>query len=126
MNASQVTRRTFSLAVHSCAGAKKVRLLPSPCFFTNIPPVCSVSARRVSYNPWSSAAIDSMSFKCSVYPGEVVYIRAVVVKVWDSSVECYALAMAEDRNSASPKMRLVSESFFSLVRPFFFLPLCRV
>lgn len=78
--------------------------------------VSSVAARRVSVTPWSSAAIDSLSFNSAVHPGEVVYIRAVVTKVWDSSVECYALAMAEDRNSREPKMRLVSESFFSLVR----------
>ncbi|KAL8292711.1 hypothetical protein RQP46_001323 [Phenoliferia psychrophenolica] len=64
--------------------------------------ISSVAARRVAAHcPWSSAAIDSLSFRSAVLPGEVVYIRACVIK--------------EDRNSPSPKMRLVSEAFFSLV-----------
>ncbi|KAI5477137.1 acyl-CoA thioesteraes 11 [Pseudohyphozyma bogoriensis] len=75
----------------------------------------TIAARRVSFTPWSSAAIDSLTFRSAVLPGEVVYVRSCVVKVWDSSVECYAVAMAEDRNSAIPKIRLVSEAFFSLV-----------
>lgn len=64
----------------------------------------------------SSAAIDSLTFKSSVLPGEVVIIRAVVVKTWDSSVEVYSVAMAEDRNSPVPTTRFVSDSFFTLVR----------
>lgn len=42
--------------------------------------ISSVAARRVSYCPWSSAAIDSLSFRSAVLPGEVVYIRACVIK----------------------------------------------
>lgn len=45
----------------------------------------------------------------------MLYVRACVVKVWDSSVEVFAVALAEDRNSANPVVRLVSESFFTLV-----------
>jgi hypothetical protein len=74
------------------------------------------SARRVENVPWCSAAIDSLSFRSAVHPGEVVYVRACVIKVWDSSVECVTLAYAEDRNSPCPTLRLVSEAFFSLVR----------
>ncbi|ORY92619.1 HotDog domain-containing protein [Leucosporidium creatinivorum] len=76
----------------------------------------SIAARRVLPScSWSSAAIDSLTFKSAVLPGEVCYVRACVVRVWDSSVEVFALAMAEDRNSPNPTVRLVSESFFTLV-----------
>ncbi|SDA02248.1 BZ3501_MvSof-1269-A2-R1_C50g00260 [Microbotryum saponariae] len=64
---------------------------------------------------WSSACIDSLTFKSPVIPGEVVYIRACVIKVFDSSIEVYVVATAEDRNSPKPAIRLVSESFFTLV-----------
>lgn len=77
---------------------------------------CAVSALRVS-SPclWSSAATDSLSFKTTVFPGEVVYLRSVVLRVYDSSIECFCHVLAEDRNSAAPKLRLVSQSFFTLV-----------
>lgn len=78
--------------------------------------VSSISARRVANVPWCSAAIDGLTFMDSVLPGEVVYVRACVTKVFDSSVECYTIAHAEDRNSPTPTLRLISEAFFTLVR----------
>ncbi|KAM0787563.1 hypothetical protein ACM66B_003633 [Microbotryomycetes sp. NB124-2] len=86
------------------------------CLIAWIGSICAISARRIFPSAsWSTAAIDSFTFKSAVLPGEVVYIRACVVKVWDSSVEVFAVATAEDRNSAQPVTRLVSESFFTLV-----------
>lgn len=73
------------------------------------------SRRVLPTASWSSASIDALTFRSAVLPGEVVYIRAVVTKVWDSSIEVFIVAQAEDRNSPKPTMRLVSESFFSLV-----------
>jgi hypothetical protein len=89
--------------------------------------VSTIAARRVSPNvSWASAGIDSLTFKVSALPGWVVYVRAAVLKVYDSSVEiaavvtCGALALllltrvvfcgvpdghdsyAEDRNSHTP------------------------
>lgn len=50
--------------------------------------VSSIAARRISpHAAWSSAAIDGLTFKLAVEPGWVVYCRAAVVKVWDSSIE---------------------------------------
>ncbi|SCV67517.1 BQ2448_5128 [Microbotryum intermedium] len=76
----------------------------------------AIAARRILPSAsWSSACIDSLTFKSPVIPGEVVYIRACVIKVFDSSIEAYVVATAEDRNSPKPTIRLVSESFFTLV-----------
>lgn len=80
--------------------------------------VSTIAARRVFPSAsWSSAAIDSLTFKTAVELGEVVYVRAAVLKVYDSSVEVAAIVTCEDRNSAQPKVRQVSESFLTLVRP---------
>lgn len=104
--------------------------------------VSTIAARRVSPNvSWASAGIDSLTFKVSALPGWVVYVRAAVLKVYDSSVEiaavvtCGALALlslltrvlflggvpdgydshVEDRNSHTPGTKHVSESFFTMV-----------
>jgi acyl-CoA thioesterase 11 len=106
--------------------------------------VSSIAARRISpHAAWSSAAIDGLTFKLAVEPGWVVYCRAAVVKVWDSSIEVAVtvtcgefsfklsrdnreliksdfpnhslLLLAEDRNSANPQIRPVSDSLFTLV-----------
>jgi len=79
--------------------------------------VSTIAARRIFPSAsWSSAAIDSLTFKTAVQLGEVVYVRAAVLKVYDSSVEVAAIVTCEDRNSAQPKVRQVSESFLTLVR----------
>ncbi|KPV75421.1 uncharacterized protein RHOBADRAFT_53399 [Rhodotorula graminis WP1] len=78
--------------------------------------VSTIAARRIFPSAsWSSAAIDSLTFKTAVELGEVVYVRAAVLKVYDSSVEVAAIVTCEDRNSAEPKVRQVSESFLTLV-----------
>ncbi|TNY19402.1 HotDog domain-containing protein [Rhodotorula diobovata] len=78
--------------------------------------VSTIAARRIFPSAsWSSAAIDSLTFKTAVQLGEVVYVRAAVLKVYDSSVEVAAIVTCEDRNSAQPKVRQVSESFLTLV-----------
>ncbi|GAA5822696.1 hypothetical protein JCM3770_003372 [Rhodotorula araucariae] len=78
--------------------------------------VSTIAARRIfPHATWSSAAIDSLTFKTAVQLGEVVYVRAAVLKVYDSSVEVAAVVTCEDRNSPEPKIRQVSESFFTLV-----------
>lgn len=109
--------------------------------------VSTIAARRVSPNvSWASAGIDSLTFKVSALPGWVVYVRAAVLKVYHSSVEiaavvtCGALVLlllwlacfadigvpddceshAEDRNSHTPGIKHVSESFFTMVS----LPRC--
>lgn len=109
--------------------------------------VSTIAARRVSPNvSWASAGIDSLTFKVSALPGWVVYVRVAVLKVYHSSVEiaavvtCGALVLlllwlacfadigvpddcelhAEDRNSHTPGIKHVSESFFTMVS----LPRC--
>ncbi|GJN89204.1 hypothetical protein Rhopal_002182-T1 [Rhodotorula paludigena] len=78
--------------------------------------VSTIAARRVyPACSWSSAAIDSLTFKTAVQLGEVVYVRASVIKVYDSSVEVACTVTCEDRNSETPKIRHVSDSFFTLV-----------
>ncbi|BGP39821.1 hypothetical protein JCM10449v2_003773 [Rhodotorula kratochvilovae] len=78
--------------------------------------VSTIAARRIFPGAtWSSAAIDSLTFKTAVQLGEVVYVRAAVLRVYDSSVEVAAIVTCEDRNSPEPKIRQVSESFFTLV-----------
>ncbi|GAA6010677.1 hypothetical protein JCM11491_002890 [Sporobolomyces phaffii] len=78
--------------------------------------VSSVAARRICpHAAWSSAAIDGLTFKVAVEPGWVVYCRAAVVKVWDSSIEVAVTVTCEDRNSTCPKIRPVSDSLFTLV-----------
>ncbi|GAA6059283.1 hypothetical protein JCM10212_006676 [Sporobolomyces blumeae] len=78
--------------------------------------VASIAARRISpVASWSSAAIDSLTFKTSVQPGEVIYARAAVVKVWDSSIELSVSVTCEDRNSPTPTIRSVSDSLITLV-----------
>ncbi|GAA5860089.1 hypothetical protein JCM1840_001878 [Sporobolomyces johnsonii] len=78
--------------------------------------VSSIAARRIFPNAaWSSATIDSLTFKSAVQPGEVVYARAAVVRVWDSSIEVACTVTCEDRNSPNPTIRVVSDSFFTLV-----------
>ncbi|GAA5901472.1 hypothetical protein JCM6882_006288 [Rhodosporidiobolus microsporus] len=78
--------------------------------------VSSIAARRVyPAASWSSAAIDGLTFLTAVQPGEVVYVRAAVLKVYDSSVEVACVVTCEDRNSPKPVIRLVSQSFFTLV-----------
>ncbi|KAK4051196.1 hypothetical protein OIV83_003018 [Microbotryomycetes sp. JL201] len=96
--------------------ANSKSILFGGCLIAWIGSICAISARRIFPSAsWSTAAIDSFTFKSAVLPGEVVHIRACVVKVWDSSVEVFAIATAEDRNSPTPTTRLVSESFFTLV-----------
>ncbi|GAA5956165.1 hypothetical protein JCM8115_001642 [Rhodotorula mucilaginosa] len=78
--------------------------------------VSTIAARRVSPNvSWASAGIDSLTFKVSALPGWVVYVRAAVLKVYDSSVEIAAVVTCEDRNSHTPGTKHVSESFFTMV-----------
>ncbi|GAA5992180.1 hypothetical protein JCM5350_002562 [Sporobolomyces pararoseus] len=78
--------------------------------------VSSIAARRISpHAAWSSAAIDGLTFKLAVEPGWVVYCRAAVVKVWDSSIEVAVTVTCEDRNSKNPQIRPVSDSLFTLV-----------
>lgn len=81
----------------------------------DIEQAASIAARRLFPGPWSSAAIDSLSFFSPVRLGEAIFIRACVLRVWNSSVEVFCVVHAEDRNSAKPTVRLVSEAFFSLV-----------
>ncbi|CEQ40411.1 SPOSA6832_02049, partial [Sporobolomyces salmonicolor] len=64
--------------------------------------VSSIAARRIfPQAAWSSATIDSLTFKSAVQPGEVVYARAAVVRVWDSSIEV-ACTVAIDPESGHP------------------------
>ncbi|GAA5981812.1 hypothetical protein JCM10908_004617 [Rhodotorula pacifica] len=78
--------------------------------------VATISARRVFPGvSWASAGIDSLTFKLSALPGWVVYVRAAVLKVYDSSVEVAAVVTCEDRNSPNPVIKHVSESFFTMV-----------
>ncbi|GAA5878948.1 hypothetical protein JCM16303_007240 [Sporobolomyces ruberrimus] len=78
--------------------------------------VSSIAARRISpHASWSSAAIDSLTFKLAVEPGWVVYCRAAVVRVWDSSIEVAVTVTCEDRNATNPRIRPVSDSLFTLV-----------
>ncbi|GAA5830251.1 hypothetical protein JCM5353_005364 [Sporobolomyces roseus] len=78
--------------------------------------VSSIAARRISpHAAWSSAAIDGLTFKLAVQPGWVVYCRAAVVTVWDSSIEVAVTVTCEDRNSTNPTIRPVSDSLFTLV-----------
>ncbi|GAA5880656.1 hypothetical protein JCM3774_000566 [Rhodotorula dairenensis] len=78
--------------------------------------VSTIAARRVFPDvQWASAGIDSLTFKVSALPGWVVYVRAAVLKVYDSSVEVAAVVTCEDRNSPSPVIKHVSESFFTMV-----------
>ncbi|GAA6002444.1 hypothetical protein JCM10207_001123 [Rhodosporidiobolus poonsookiae] len=78
--------------------------------------VSTMAARRIYPSAsWSSAAIDSLTFLTSAQLGEVVYARAAVLKVYDSSVEIACVVECEDRNSVKPAVRLVSQSFFTLV-----------
>lgn len=53
-----------------------------------------------------------MTFRASAHPGYIVSTRSVVLKVWDSSIECYVVATAVDRTGQS---HFVSDAFFSLV-----------
>lgn len=54
--------------------------------------VSTIAARRVfPHVQWASAGIDSLTFKVSALPGWVVYVRAAVLKVYDSSVEVAAV-----------------------------------
>ncbi|GAA5857507.1 hypothetical protein JCM8547_009308 [Rhodosporidiobolus lusitaniae] len=78
--------------------------------------VSTMSARRVyPLASWSSAAIDGLTFLTAVQPGEVVYVRAAVLRVYDSSVEVACVVTCEDRNAKRPEVRLVSQSFFTMV-----------
>ena len=69
----------------------------------------------LSHPNLTSPQIDSLTFRDAVHPGEVVHIRAVVMRVSNSSVECFVVVMAENRNSSNSARRLISESYFSLV-----------
>ncbi|GAA6018933.1 hypothetical protein JCM8202_000609 [Rhodotorula sphaerocarpa] len=78
--------------------------------------VSTIAARRVCpHASWSSAGIDSLTFKVPVRPGWVVYVRAAVLKVYQSSVEVASIVTCEDRNSPTPEIQHVSESFFTMV-----------
>lgn len=103
--------------------------------------ISAIAARRVHPGPWASASIDSLTFKSSAKPGEVVCtslarppqihltlpltrlppcpppadLRAVVTKSYNSSVEVWATATAEDRNAPISTPRVISDAFFSLV-----------
>ncbi|BGP15959.1 hypothetical protein JCM10213v2_003952 [Rhodosporidiobolus nylandii] len=73
--------------------------------------VSTIAARRIySHASWSSAAIDGLTFLTAVQPGEVVYVRAAVLKVYDSSVEVACVVTCEDRNSPSPKVAIDPQS----------------
>ncbi|POY71870.1 hypothetical protein BMF94_5231 [Rhodotorula taiwanensis] len=78
--------------------------------------VSTIAARKVHPTAsWTSAGIDSLTFKVATEPGWVVYVRAAVLKVYDSSVEIAAVVTCEDRNSPEPIVKHVSESFFTMV-----------
>lgn len=54
--------------------------------------VSTIAARKVHPTAsWTSAGIDSLTFKVATEPGWVVYVRAAVLKVYDSSVEIAAV-----------------------------------
>lgn len=76
----------------------------------------TIAVRRIHPTAsWSSAGIDGLTFLTSVQPGEVCYARAAVLRVFDSSVEVACVVTCEDRNSPNPVIRLVSQSFFTMV-----------
>ncbi|GAA5983204.1 hypothetical protein JCM11641_006848 [Rhodosporidiobolus odoratus] len=78
--------------------------------------VSTIAARRIHPTAsWSSAAIDGLTFLTAVQPGEVCYARAAVLKVYSSSIEVACVVTCEDRNSPKPSIRLVSQSFFTMV-----------
>ncbi|GAA6027332.1 hypothetical protein JCM8097_002601 [Rhodosporidiobolus ruineniae] len=78
--------------------------------------VSSIAARRIYPSAsWSSASIDGLTFLTAVQPGEVVYVRAAVLKVYESSIEVACVVFCEDRNAKKPVVRLVSQSFFTMV-----------
>ncbi|KAH9823243.1 HotDog domain-containing protein [Melampsora americana] len=74
--------------------------------------VANLSAGNVCCAAWVTAAIDSMTLRASAQPGHVVILRAVVVKVWETSVEVYCVAKAESREG---KEIFISDAFISLV-----------
>ncbi|KAH8920138.1 Thioesterase/thiol ester dehydrase-isomerase [Atractiella rhizophila] len=76
--------------------------------------VSTMAARRLYTGPFYTVSIDSLVFRNSVMPGEVVFLRAFVLKTWESSAEIYATAYAESRTAAHNR-RFVNDAFFTLV-----------
>lgn len=74
--------------------------------------VANLSAGNICCAAWVTAAIDSMTLRASAQPGHVVILRAIVVKVWETSVEVYCVAKAETREG---KEIFISDAFMSLV-----------
>ncbi|EGG12066.1 uncharacterized protein MELLADRAFT_89281 [Melampsora larici-populina 98AG31] len=74
--------------------------------------VANLSAGNICCAAWVTAAIDSMTLRASAQPGHVVILRAIVVKVWETSVEVYCVAKAETREG---KEFFISDAFISLV-----------
>ncbi|MBW0462674.1 hypothetical protein O181_002389 [Austropuccinia psidii MF-1] len=74
--------------------------------------VAFLSARNICPTSWVTAVIDSMSIRASARPGDVVKLRAIVIKVWKRSAEIYCLATTESQDD---KEVFVSDAFFTLV-----------
>ena len=101
----------------------------------------TLASRRLGFAAWTTASIDSFSFRSSALPGDAIYFRSCITKVFESSVECYVVAMGgtqpltpdgsshlqtdisfpypntEDRFALETKLVPVGDAFFTLVRP---------
>ncbi|GAA98405.1 uncharacterized protein L969DRAFT_47693 [Mixia osmundae IAM 14324] len=75
--------------------------------------LAGMSASSVRRASWTTASLDSMTFKQSVHPGQIVYIRSIVTKVWASSIEVYCVATAETPGGTGASY--VADAFLTLV-----------
>ncbi|KAJ1307839.1 hypothetical protein OPQ81_001921 [Rhizoctonia solani] len=74
---------------------------------------------------WVTAGMDGLLFREAVATGEVLTFRAVVTRVWTSSIEVYVCSHADVRrpyppapdgaNNLSPSSRFTNEAFLTLV-----------
>lgn len=60
-----------------------------------------------------TASIDHVTFKASAHIGDVITIRAVVTRAFNTSMEIFVTAIA--RNVITQEQHLVNEAFFTFV-----------
>jgi len=77
-----------------------------------------IAAHRLKRDcAWATAGMDGLEFREAVATGEVLTFRAVVTKVFGSSIEVYCCCHADIPGSPTPLStpRFTNECFFTLV-----------
>lgn len=74
---------------------------------------CAMCASRHTNSAVVTASVDNISFRSSIKLGEICILRAVVTRVFNTSLEVYVTVHAE--NAVTAETRKANEAYFTFV-----------